>query len=374
MILLLKSWESNLLEIKTLSLGAYMPEKIKKVSMSNTKKELLDAYNELVLSIKEEKEAQLNPQKIAEEKEKKETVKKVDGVNLDSINKSINNLKTDVNTSLNSLERNLENEIKKYEDIQKAIKVKETELQEVYEIEKNAHTLAALIESQNKKKVEFEEEMEQKRSTTLKEIETMRAEWEKEKKEHEAAVKERDEKQKKEEARKREEFEYNFKREKQFANDKLQDELNKKEKEFNQKLEAKQEELDKREAAVKGKEDRLSELENKVAQFQKEMDEEIAKAVDANTKKLQAEFKSREDYLVKEFEGEKNVLNTKLQSYEKTIAEQEKKINELSKKLDEAYSKVQDVAVRTIESASNTKAYSELQKAFSEKYSQKPKE
>lgn len=351
-----------------------MTEKIKKIAMTNTKKEMLDAYNELVQQIKEQQELQLNPQKIAEEKTKKDVVQKVQGINLESISIGVNNLKSEINSKLNTLERDLENEVKKYENIQKAITVKENELKEVFEIEKSAHTLAALIESQNQKKIEFEEEMEQKKSTILKEIEVLRAEWEKEKENHEKAVKERDEKERKEIMRLKEEFDYNFKREKQIAYDKLDDELMKKEKEFNQKIEDKTEELNKREAIINEKETRLNELEQKVAQFQNELNNAVAKAIEDNTKKLQAEFKSKEDYFIKEFEGERNVLTTKIESYEKTIKEQEKKITELSNKLDEAYTKIQDVAVKTIESASNSKAFGELQKALSEKYSAKNKE
>ncbi len=351
-----------------------MADKIKKVSMTNTKKELLEAYDDLVSKIKEQQELQLNPQKIAEEKSQTEIVQKVDGVNLDSVVKTINELKSGISSSLNNIEVKLEKEVKKYEDIQKAIEVKENEIKEIFEIEKSAYTLAALIESQNQKKIEFEEEMDHKKSTTLKEIDNLRVEWEKEKKEHENSIKERDEKEKKEAARQKEEFDYNFKREKQIAHDKLNDELKKQENEFNKLMESKKEELNKRESIVTEKETRLNELEEKVQKFNAQLDEAITKAVSENTKKLQAEFKNKEDFITKEFEGKINVFTTKIESYEKTIGEQNKKITELTTKLDEAYSKVQDVAVKTIESASNTKAFSELQKALSEKYSNKNKE
>lgn len=351
-----------------------MTEKIKKISMTNTKKEMLDAYNELVQKIKEQQELQLNPQKIAEEKTKKEVVQKVEGVNLNSIPGSINNLKSDINSTLNTLERNLEAEVKKYDDIRNAIEIKEKELHEVFEIEKSAHTLAALIESQNIKKIEFEEEMELKKTTTLKEIETLRAEWDREKQNHLAEIKERDEKEKKEAARLKEEFDYNFKREKQIAHDKLSDELKTKEKEFNQNIKEKTEELSKRESVINEKETSLNELEQRVAQFQNELNNAVAKAVEENTKKLQAEFKNKENYFIKEFEGERNVLTTKIESYEKTIKEQEKKITELSNKLDDAYTKVQDIAVKTIESAGNAKTLADLQKTFVDKFSNKAKE
>ncbi|MCF8420622.1 MAG: hypothetical protein K9G63_17235 [Melioribacteraceae bacterium] len=351
-----------------------MTNKIKKLSMTNTKKELLEAYNEIVKSVKEQEELQLNPQKIAEEKTKKEVVKKVEGINLNSIPGSINNLKSDINSTLNNLERNLEAEVKKYDDIRIAIQIKEKELHEVFEIEKSAHTLAALIESQNIKKIEFEEEMELKKTTTLKEIETLRAEWEREKQNHEAAIKERDEKEKREAVRLKEEFDYNFKREKQIAHDKLDDELKRKEKEFNELVENKTQELNKREAEISEKEKHYETLQKKLDQLQKELDTAAAKAVDETTKKLSADYKNKYEFLSKEFEGEKNVLVTKIEAYEKLINEQENKISELGKKLDQAYSKVQDIAVKTIESAGNAKTLADLQKTLADKFSPKVKE
>ena len=76
--------------------------------------------------------------------------------------------------------------------IRNAIAAKETELRELYEIEKAAMALAALIEAQNQKRQEFTAEMEAKKSDLRQEIETTRAAWEKEQEERDAAVKERD--------------------------------------------------------------------------------------------------------------------------------------------------------------------------------------
>ncbi len=346
----------------------------KQVLYTSPKNELWKAYKALEKQLAEKEELQLKPQKIVEEKAKKEIIQKVDGLSVDSVSKAIMSLKSESTMLLGKLQENLEREIKKYEDIQSAINVKENELKDIFEIEKSAHALAALIEAQNQKKNEFEQDMDYRKSTTLREIENLRAEWEKEKKEHEILIKERDEKEKKDAARQKEEYEYNFKRDKQITQDKLADELNKKEKEFNVKLESKIEELNKRESVIKEQEDHANQLKNKVEQFQQELDETVAQAVDETSKRLIVENKSKQEFLVKEFEGQKNVLTTKIESYEKTISEQEKRINELSKKLDEAYAKVQDVAVKAIESSSSSKMYNEFQKALSDKYTNKTKD
>lgn len=85
----------------------------------------------------------------------------------------------------------------------KAISLKENELKEFFEIEKSAYTLAALIESQNQKKKEYEEELNLKKETILKEIEKMKSEWEEEKKKHELESAEWDERERKKDVKER---------------------------------------------------------------------------------------------------------------------------------------------------------------------------
>ena len=57
----------------------------------------------------------------------------------------------------------LEEEVSKYIKIKEGIWLKEKELQEIYEIEKNASTLTALLEAQVQKRTEFENEMRERK-------------------------------------------------------------------------------------------------------------------------------------------------------------------------------------------------------------------
>jgi len=202
----------------------------------------------------------------------------------------------------------------------------------------------------------------------------MRSEWENEKKQREQENAEWDEKEKKRRQREREEFDYLFKREKQIENDKFKDGLLKQEKEFNEKMTSLKAELDRREAEIKEREKEYETMEAKIGNFEKESAAAVNRAVEETAKKLNAETKNKIDLLQKEFDGEKNVLITKITSLEKLTAEQEKKIEELTKKLDAAYQKVQDVAVRAIDSSSSAKIFREMQSALIEKTSAKSKE
>ena len=201
-------------------------------------------------------------------------------------------------------------------------------------------SLFALVEAENKKRRDFEAEMER-----------VSAEWEKEK-EEEAKKRQRE----------KEEYLYTFKREQQLAKDKFEDEKAKLEKEIILKKEEAEKVLVEREKAVAEKEGALKELGKKVNAFPNELESAIKKAVKETTERLQQEAKNREELGKKEFDGERNVLTTRIKSLEETVKQQNEQIVRLSQQLEKAYQKIQDLAVKTVEG----KAVSSIQGMLSE--------
>ena len=215
----------------------------KKLSTSNTKQEMLEAYNAILKQLEVQRELDLKPEKKLEEKKAKEVIQVADSLTTEGIARETSNLKIETGKMLAQISDRMEDEINKYKTIQNAVALKEKELQELYEIEKSAMTLAALIESQNQKRQAFESEMASKKEVLNQEIETLRAEWEKEKDDYEATVKERDMTEKKRRDREKEEYDYAFKREQKLAKDKFEDEKAKLEKEVQIKKEQMEGEL-----------------------------------------------------------------------------------------------------------------------------------
>lgn len=348
--------------------------KPKAVSMSNTKKEMLDAYNNLLQQLQQRREAELKPEKKIEEKKKGETVKVADALSSEGVVKEIGNLKLEIGKRLTAISDGLEEEVNKFNQIKKAIAIKDEELKELYEIERSSETLAALIEAQNQKRREFESEMEAKKEALNREIQTVHEEWGKEKKDHEAQMKERDAVEAKRREREKEDYVYAFKREQQLAKDKFDDDKAKMEKEIHLKKEEVEKELAEREKMISGKEEELQELQKKVAGFPNEMENAVKKAVHETTEKITLEAKNRQELLSKEFDGERNVLTTRIESLEKTVKEQGGQIAQLSGQLEKAYQKVQDIAVKSVEGSSNIKSLSNLQQLVSEQRRTQPQE
>lgn len=338
----------------------------RKLTPNSTKQEMLQAYNALLKELESRQEGELRPEKRIEEKKNREAVQVAESLTGGGVGKEIAALKLEIGRTLTGISDQLEGEVVRFIAIGDAIAAKEKELAELYEIEKSAMSLAALIEAQNQKRQEFAAEMEEKKEALRQEIETTRASWEKEQEEHDAAVKERDAAEKKRQTREKEEFDYAFKREQQAATDRFVYEKAKLEKELKDKREQMEQELSMREAVVAAKEAELDDLRKQAAQHPKELEASVARAVKEISERLSLEAKSREELLKKEAEGERNVSKARTESLEKTTKEQSERISVLTKQLDAAYQKVQDIAVKTVEGASNSKSVTSLQQLLGE--------
>lgn len=338
----------------------------RKLSLTNTKQEMLNAYNELAKQLQERRETELKPEEKIEEKAAKQVVEVADSLSTEVIAKEAGNLKSEVGKLLTQLSDRLEEEISKYNMVKKAVEVKEKELAEIYEIQKSASTLAALLEAQYVKREEFEADMANRKEELTREIQTLRAEWEKEKKTHEAEIKERDATEAKRREREKEEYRYAFAREQQLAKDQFADEKGKLERETLYKKEALEKELAERETTIAQREEELSGLRQRVAAFPQELEAAVNKAVKEATERVLLEAQNKEELLKQEFSGERNVLTTRIESLEQTVKEQNEQVAKLSQQLEKAYSQIQDVAVKTIEGSSNSRTLASLQQLMVE--------
>lgn len=344
-----------------------MPEPpVKKLSDKNTKQEMLEAYQTLAKQFEAKRQAELNPERKIEEKKAEEALKVAAAVAADGIDREIGGLKSEISKMLADVSEKLTAEALRFRSLQKAVEVKERELQELYGIEKSAAALAALIEAQNQKRRDFEVETAKQREELKREIDETRLQWQKERQTHEVEIRERDAAEKKTRDREKEQFEYAFKREQGALRDKLNDEKATLEKELRLKKETAEKELTERERSLAEKENELNILRGRAAAFPKELDEAVNKAVKEVSDKLKLEAKNREDLLKKEFEGERNVLTTRIESMEKTLKDLSDQNARFAKQLEAAYQKVQEIAEKTIESAGHSKSLAELQKLLVE--------
>lgn len=339
-------------------------QNIKKISTTNTKQEMLDAYNSLLDMIEQKNENEIKSAEKIIEKQTVLALDTADSQNSEAIHKKISELKFEFNTGLNSLSEKIEAEFEKYLNIKKAVAIKENELQEIFEIQKKAQTLYALLEAQKEEKENFEAEMEELKVQLEDEINEKRSLWEKEKIQKEIESKEREKQELALRNREKEEYYYKYQREQQLAKDKFDTEKAamlkellelklKTEKEIKDLKENTEKELSERESNIIASEKELNELRSKVTSFPDELNKAVDKAIKDATEKIIMEGKHKEQLLNSNFEGEKKSLLIKIEVLEKTIKEQNEQIAKYSTQLEKSYIQIQDIATKAVQGSAN---------------------
>ena len=328
------------------------------VSMANTKKELLEAYEEAKKQVEMADKDLLDAEKARKRLEKQVATATADAQAAQDPVQRLYDLRGAISRELSDLAERLVTEIDTYRKIQSAIETKQEELKTLYEVETAASDLAALIEAQRAKKEQFERDMEAQKGAIEAEMQELRAQWQREKADHDRRIKEETEANEKQRQREKEEYEYAFAREQAQRKNAQEDELQALQKEiaakrsdFEKEYQQRKTELDAREEAIAGREKETAALQKEVESFPKRNEASVQKAVVDTTERLTSNFKSDKALMEARLEGERNVLMGKIEALEKMVASQAAQINDLAKKNELAYEKVQDIANRAVTSA-----------------------
>ena len=111
--------------------------------MTNTKKEILAAYDELLKRKLETETKQPKEEKAAQQKAA--TVKAAGDLSAEGIVKGVAGIKLDIGSALDKIEDTLLGEFQKLNRLQEAIQLESDHLEELYGIRANADSLAVLI-------------------------------------------------------------------------------------------------------------------------------------------------------------------------------------------------------------------------------------
>ncbi len=325
------------------------------VKLTNTKKEILEAYETLLKKFNDQAKAGFQAKDVQQKKKEEEIVNVADEAQKDDLISEIIGFKDSVARTMSGLADKLTQENQRYAAVQQAIDIKKKEIKELFDIETTLFSLAALIEAQKLKRMEFEEEMAREKEILKAEIRETREEWAKEKNIHAQELKEQKAAEEKLRLREKEEYEYAINREKEIKSQELKDLLEKSEKELQLKRETfekenaqKIEDFKQRETALSEKEKRFAELQKQVDEFPELLRTRIEAEVSEAVARLERDAQKNEELVRKDFEGQKNVLSTKIESLEKLVAGQQSQIKTLTSQLDDAYGKVQDIAVKAV--------------------------
>ncbi|MEA3231892.1 MAG: hypothetical protein U9Q05_09085 [Thermodesulfobacteriota bacterium] len=329
------------------------------VSMTNTKKELLETYEAAKKRFKNLNKDLLDAEKARKRMEKQVAAATADAQTAQDPVKRLHNLRGAISRELNDLAERFETEIETYRKIQSAIETKQEELDTLYGVETAASDLAALIDAQRAKKAQFDGEMAAQTATFEAEMKEIRARWQQEREDQNRQVKEHAEALDTQRQREKEAYEYAYSRKKEQQKNALEDELQALEKEitvkradFESEIQQRTAGIDVREEEITGHEKEMTILQKEVESFPKRNESAVQTAMTEITERLTRDFERDKTLMEARFEGEKNVLLGKIEALEKAVASQAAQISDLAKKSELAYEKVQDIANRAVTAAS----------------------
>jgi hypothetical protein len=323
----------------------------KTMSDKNTKTEILDAYNDMLEKVKEQKAA--DSKVIKKETEEKEVVKKASEYSVEGIVINMSELKLDVIKTMDGLGEKLISQYKKLTDMQQAIDIEARNIEDIYNIKVEAESLTALIGAQKEKRADFEAEMEQKKTDFDSDMAQKKLLWKKEQDDFEFVKKERDGQSKKERQREEEDYLYNLQLKRKKESDAYEEEKTVLEKVLLEKKADFEKEYSEREAFLSANEKQFEELKTKVESFPKELEKAIKDTEKSVGEKLNFTHKHEAELTLKEIEGERKLYEQKVSALETKIKEQEELIKQLTQKANEAGLQVQNIAIKAIEGASS---------------------
>lgn len=326
-----------------------------------TKDELVESYQVELAQVAGNADSELRPEQVAEKKKIEGAHRVADTASVEAVAGEIHDLKLSVGRALGELAEKLEQQVVRYQQLQTAIASKEAGLHEVYGIENAAGALAALIEAQNRRRDEFADEMATTKAALDEEIRTTREQWEKERKERDAQFKDWAAAEQQKRERTKTEFDYAFQREQQLARDQFNDAKAKLEKELALRREAAEKDVAAREGVLKAAETDLAELRRRSEQFPAELEQAVGNAVQAAVDAHKATAAAELNMARMEFEGSRNVLNSRIEALQATVKQQTEQLARMGQQQELAYEKVQNIALKAIEGTSAREIASSLQ-------------
>jgi len=310
------------------------------INPKSTKNEILAAYENLLKQIRAEKKEEQPSEQAT--KERNMPLKHTDDVSFEGIVKSIADQKISLTSSLDKLENQLLERFKQLTALQEAVANQEKYLNELYSIKANADSLAALIEAQKVKKMEFERELSELQRT----FDAKKVDFERE-------LKEYNDKTQRERKREEEEYRYNIAISRKKEADVYEEKKLKLDKDLQEKRESFEREVKEFEASKAEIETELAELRKRAKDFPHELESAVKQAEINLEQRLQVQFSHERELSAQKTENELKLRDQTITTLKDKIKEQEQLIKQLSEKATIAENSVKDIAIKALESSSS---------------------
>lgn len=307
------------------------PTIMAKISNSNTKAEILAAYEQLLTKLTaEQKENATLTQQLEKKRQEVETVKQ----KLQSgATANIQSLRKALNEQLDKIEQGLEREQAIFKELQQAIATEKAMLEEVYQIKAEAQSLEALLITHRQASESFEAESAAWEANFKQEVDAKKLAW---KREQDA-------------------YAYDLSTKRRKEEDIYQALKLEREKEWEEKLAAFEAERKQKEELIAEREEEYQQLKKQVASFDQQLQAAVRQAEKELQSQLTKEFDFKQQLETKDLQNKIQLLEANIKSLEAKVGEQKARIEALTHKADDASLQVKEIAFKAIEQSA-TKA------------------
>jgi colicin import membrane protein len=335
---------------------------MKKVSASSTKNDILEAYEEMLAYLNEQKMENATLKKDLLDKSKIVAQAKSNVENANPI-ETLDAIGISFIKQVEELKSKMLQEKQKFEEIEQAISLEKNVLEDIYGIKVEAESLEALIATHKlaKERLELEikqgkenwdVELKQAKEKLVEDIKQGKEEWKAELKQSEDEWLAKLAQSKQEKQREEEDYLYNLKIGRRNDEDAYLQKKSKLEQELQEQKASFEKETTERENELKAREEELVALREKEKTYQKNIDEAIAKTEKEISTKLKTEYEYKQKLENKEMEVQLKLYQQEIELLKAKSTEQQVIISELNEKSSKASDQVKDIALKAIEGAS----------------------
>lgn len=242
----------------------------------------------------------------------------------------LGNVQVSIQNTLASVGAQVTQKINQLEQVEKAITLKEQELSELYDIEKEAITLDDLLIKKAEEQEQWDREQQDQARVARETAENRRREWQREQDEHD----------------------YKVKVSRQRAIEEHQDLVARNQREEAVRAEELRKQWEARESKLVEQEDEVDSLKEQVANLDARIKQEVSKAQSILANTLKQDYEHSITLMKKDMETEKSLHQVKVDALNNTLSGYRSQIEELQVQLTAARTDAKEVATKALDSAS----------------------
>jgi len=346
-------------------------ESPEKVSMSMTKKEIIEEYNYLLDELKEEAAARKEADSRLTELEKKQAREALDAgleTTVGSVLEGTGRLRALVGSTLSGLSDKMSEQAEKLERLNRAVELQESRLKDLHDIEYAVDTMSKLTAAYVEERARAEDEyavhiskLEEDYATKMEELETAfndrKTQLERGMEEKQSSWEAQKERAAKERVREQTEYEYDRDRSRRLEEDEYSERRADLGKELRALREEAEKEIAERKAAIGAKEEEFQRMASEIEGFPERLDAAVAQAREQASAEIRTEIGHKAALADAERDWERKSLEQTISHLQEANKSLEKRIQDLASELSAARKQVNIIAEKVVEGASVAKAF-----------------